>query len=279
MRSTDIREIVQRSARILGVAIDRGGRGRDCQRDRAARRASPTGCCGACATTRRCERTAGSRQRSTARALQMLEVDAHGFDEVDRRLLLTIIEKFSGGPVGCRQPRRCAQRRARRDRGHLRAISDSSRVSRADAARARGDAARLRVLRPGKGPGRTVVVALRRVRIAGLSTYVPPRVLTNADLEKLVETSDEWILQRTGIRERHIVSDGDGDLRHGEGGVARRDPPGGDHAARCAASSSSARRRRTPSFPAPPACCSTRSARPAPGDSTSAPRAPASPTR
>jgi 3-oxoacyl-[acyl-carrier-protein] synthase-3 len=49
---------------------------------------------------------------------------------------------------------------------------------------------------------------MRRVRIAGLSTYVPPRVLTNADLEKLVETNDEWILQRTGIRERHIVSDG-----------------------------------------------------------------------
>jgi 3-oxoacyl-[acyl-carrier-protein] synthase-3 len=49
---------------------------------------------------------------------------------------------------------------------------------------------------------------MRRVRIAGLSTYVPSRVLTNADLEKLVETSDEWILQRTGIRERHIVDDG-----------------------------------------------------------------------
>ena len=49
---------------------------------------------------------------------------------------------------------------------------------------------------------------MRRVRIAGLSTYVPPRVLTNADLERLVETNDEWILQRTGIRERHIVSDG-----------------------------------------------------------------------
>jgi 3-oxoacyl-[acyl-carrier-protein] synthase-3 len=49
---------------------------------------------------------------------------------------------------------------------------------------------------------------LRRVRISGLSTYVPPRVLTNADLERLVETSDEWILQRTGIRERHIVDPG-----------------------------------------------------------------------
>ena len=52
------------------------------------------------------------------------------------------------------------------------------------------------------------MVALRRVKIAGLSTYVPPRLLTNADLEKLVETSNEWILQRTGIRERHIVDDG-----------------------------------------------------------------------
>jgi 3-oxoacyl-[acyl-carrier-protein] synthase-3 len=50
--------------------------------------------------------------------------------------------------------------------------------------------------------------ALRRVKIAGLSTYVPPRVLTNDDLEKLVETSNEWILQRTGIKERHIVDPG-----------------------------------------------------------------------
>ena len=47
-----------------------------------------------------------------------------------------------------------------------------------------------------------------RARIASLATYVPPRVLTNADLERLVETSDEWILQRTGIRERHIVDKG-----------------------------------------------------------------------
>jgi len=46
------------------------------------------------------------------------------------------------------------------------------------------------------------------VKISGLSTYVPPRVLTNADLEKLVNTTDEWILQRTGIRERHIVGPG-----------------------------------------------------------------------
>jgi 3-oxoacyl-[acyl-carrier-protein] synthase-3 len=53
-----------------------------------------------------------------------------------------------------------------------------------------------------------VVKALRHVKLAGLSTYVPPKVLTNADLEKLVDTNDEWILQRTGIRERHIAEPG-----------------------------------------------------------------------
>ena len=50
--------------------------------------------------------------------------------------------------------------------------------------------------------------SLRRVKIAGLSTFVPPKVLTNEDLEKLVDTSNEWILQRTGIKERHIVEPG-----------------------------------------------------------------------
>ena len=51
---------------------------------------------------------------------------------------------------------------------------------------------------------------VRRVEIKSLATYVPPRVLTNADLEKMVETSDEWIQQRTGIRTRHIAEPGVG---------------------------------------------------------------------
>jgi 3-oxoacyl-[acyl-carrier-protein] synthase-3 len=51
---------------------------------------------------------------------------------------------------------------------------------------------------------------LRRTRISGLATYVPPRLLTNKDLENMVDTSHEWILQRTGIRERHIVDPGVG---------------------------------------------------------------------
>ena len=50
--------------------------------------------------------------------------------------------------------------------------------------------------------------SVRRARISSLATYVPPKLLTNADLEQLVETTDEWILQRTGIRERHIVEAG-----------------------------------------------------------------------
>ncbi len=48
----------------------------------------------------------------------------------------------------------------------------------------------------------------RRARISSIATYVPPRVLSNADLEKMVDTTDEWILQRVGIRERHIVDPG-----------------------------------------------------------------------
>jgi 3-oxoacyl-[acyl-carrier-protein] synthase-3 len=48
----------------------------------------------------------------------------------------------------------------------------------------------------------------RPTSISALATHVPPRLLTNADLEKMVDTSDEWILQRTGIRERHIVDPG-----------------------------------------------------------------------
>jgi len=52
------------------------------------------------------------------------------------------------------------------------------------------------------------VSQLVRAKISALGTYVPPRLLTNADLEKMVETSDEWIMGRTGIRERHIVDQG-----------------------------------------------------------------------
>ena len=48
----------------------------------------------------------------------------------------------------------------------------------------------------------------RRAKITALGTYVPPRILTNQDLEKMVDTTDQWILERTGIRERHLVDKG-----------------------------------------------------------------------
>ena len=50
--------------------------------------------------------------------------------------------------------------------------------------------------------------APRRAKISALGTYVPPRILNNADLAKMVDTSDEWIMQRLGIRERHLVEPG-----------------------------------------------------------------------
>src|SRR5450755_688887 len=52
------------------------------------------------------------------------------------------------------------------------------------------------------------VSQLVRAKITALGAYVPPRLLTNDDLEKLVETSNDWIVERTGIRERHIVDKG-----------------------------------------------------------------------
>jgi 3-oxoacyl-[acyl-carrier-protein] synthase III len=60
----------------------------------------------------------------------------------------------------------------------------------------------------GAGARRTPRAGGRPTTVRSLATYVPPRLLTNADLEKMVDTSDEWILQRTGIRERHIVDPG-----------------------------------------------------------------------
>jgi 3-oxoacyl-[acyl-carrier-protein] synthase-3 len=48
-----------------------------------------------------------------------------------------------------------------------------------------------------------------RSLIVGTGSYIPEKVLTNADLAKLVDTNDEWIVERTGIRERHIAADGE----------------------------------------------------------------------
>ncbi len=95
----DIREIVQRSARIIGVPLDHDASIEIAKRSRGTPRVANR-------LLRRVRdyaqvRASGHITLDVAhRALRLLEVDEHGFDEIDRRLLRTIIEKFNGGPVG-----------------------------------------------------------------------------------------------------------------------------------------------------------------------------------
>lgn len=56
------------------------------------------------------------------------------------------------------------------------------------------------------GPGIRTIAPPRSVRVTGWGSYVPERVLSNADLERIVDTSDEWIRTRTGIRERRVAA-------------------------------------------------------------------------
>ena len=57
---------------------------------------------------------------------------------------------------------------------------------------------------------RTLTKQVRAAGIWGTGSAVPEKVLTNADLEKMVDTSDEWITTRTGIKERRIAAEGEG---------------------------------------------------------------------
>ena len=96
---TDLGEIVRRSAKILGVAVDGPSSDQIAQRARGTPRVANR-------LLRRVRdyaevRADGKVTLDVAHAaLKMLEVDEHGFDEVDRKLLRTIIDKFGGGPVG-----------------------------------------------------------------------------------------------------------------------------------------------------------------------------------
>ncbi len=91
-----------RHAQRLDLEAAAAGGRRACAspRDRAARRASPIGCCAGCATSPRSKPPGSSTREVAMAALDMLEVDPQGFDMLDRKLLLTVIEKFEGGPVG-----------------------------------------------------------------------------------------------------------------------------------------------------------------------------------
>jgi Holliday junction DNA helicase RuvB len=95
----ELRIIVTRSAEVIGVPIDQDGAAEIAMRSRGTPRIANR-------LLRRVRdfaevRAQGRIDRATAQAaLSLLEVDAHGFDELDRRLLRTIIEKYDGGPVG-----------------------------------------------------------------------------------------------------------------------------------------------------------------------------------
>ena len=95
----DLMDIVRRSAGILGLAIDADGAAQVARRSRGTPRIANR-------LLRRVRDFAEVRADGTVSgpvasgAMDMLEVDPHGFDAMDRRLLLTIIEKFDGGPVG-----------------------------------------------------------------------------------------------------------------------------------------------------------------------------------
>jgi Holliday junction DNA helicase RuvB len=95
----DLRFIVERSAEVMGVTVDREGAEEIAMRSRGTPRIANR-------LLRRVRdyaqvKGAGHIDKEIAsKALKMLEVDSHGFDDLDRRLLLTIIEKYGGGPVG-----------------------------------------------------------------------------------------------------------------------------------------------------------------------------------
>ena len=59
--------------------------------------------------------------------------------------------------------------------------------------------------RNGNGHNHTLPTDKRYAHVVGWGKYIPEKVMTNDDLAKIVDTSDEWIQQRTGIRERHIA--------------------------------------------------------------------------
>ena len=156
--AADLEEIVRRSARILGVTLEL-----DAARELAGRsRGTPRV---ANRLLRRVRDFAEVRADGVITldvahaALRLLEVDERGFDDLDCRLLRTIIDKYGGGPGRAQQPGGVDWRRRRGPRGHLRAVSDADWLSRSHAPRPGGHGARVPVLWPGStGQRRQVVV-------------------------------------------------------------------------------------------------------------------------
>ena len=135
-------------------APGRGGRRRGAGQPRArARRASPSGCCSGPATSRRSRATGGSPREIVESTLRRLEVDAHGLDAMDRRILdASSTRSAVARSVSTRWRPRWVRRPDHR--GRLRAVPGSGGVPGPHSARARGAAARLRHLGKTRSGGR-----------------------------------------------------------------------------------------------------------------------------
>ena len=99
-QADQLQQIVVRSARLLNVEIEDEGRAAKSPAAAAAPRASPTTSSAACAITPRCRHEGRITADVADKALAMLEIDENGLDEMDKRILETVIVKFGGGPVG-----------------------------------------------------------------------------------------------------------------------------------------------------------------------------------
>ena len=183
-----------------------------------------------------------------ADALKLLEVDEHGFDEVDRKLLRTIIDKFGGGPVGINSIAAAIseEKDAIEDiyEPFLIQIGFLDRTPRGRVATAlaynyfRTDGTRKRFVVKRAG--------FRQTKISGLATYVPPRLLTNKDLEKTgrhVATSGFCSARASASATSSIPASRTSDLA--QEAALQGDRAGGPDARTTSTSSSSARRRPT----------------------------------
>ncbi len=95
----DLQYIVSRSARFMGLEMSDDG-ALEVAVALAVRRALPTVCCVECVDFAEVKHDGTISADIAAQALDMLNVDAEGFDYMDRKLLLAVIDKFFGGPVG-----------------------------------------------------------------------------------------------------------------------------------------------------------------------------------
>ena len=140
----ELKSIVDRSAKLLDVAIEDGAAEEIARRCRGTPRIANR-------LLRRVRdyaqvRADGRITLAVAQtALNLLDVDRYGLDEIDQKIMMTILEKYRGGPVGVNTIAASISRRAGHHRRSLRTLPDPARVSQSDSARPRRDGTRLRL--------------------------------------------------------------------------------------------------------------------------------------